>query len=60
VASVTVLHSDCVCADAWASALTVLGPGEGMALAEHEGLAARMLMGDRSDHVSPALAAMIG
>lgn len=60
VASVTVLHGDCVCADAWASALAVLGPGDGMALAAREGLAARMLMRDRNDRVSPALAAMIG
>lgn len=43
VASVTVLHPVCMQADAWATALTVLGP-EGMALAEREGLAAQMVV----------------
>lgn len=38
--SVSVVHSDATFADAWATALTVLGPEEGFDLAEREGLAA--------------------
>lgn len=38
VASVTVLASDCMDADAWATALWVAGPGEGAALAQCVGL----------------------
>ncbi|MCA6216553.1 FAD:protein FMN transferase [Ideonella sp. B7] len=40
VASVTVLHPSAMWADAWATALMVLGPQDGLALAEAEGLAA--------------------
>jgi len=40
LASVTVVHRDCAAADAWATALMVLGPDEGLAVAEREGLAA--------------------
>jgi thiamine biosynthesis lipoprotein len=40
LASVTVIHESCMEADAWATALNVLGPEEGLALAEAEGLAA--------------------
>lgn len=38
--SVSVVHTDGAMADAWATALSVLGPDEGYALAEREGLAA--------------------
>lgn len=38
VASVTVLARQCVHADAWATALLVAGPGEGLALAQRMGL----------------------
>ena len=38
VASVTVLASTCMQADAWATALLVAGPGEGLALAQRMGL----------------------
>jgi thiamine biosynthesis lipoprotein len=38
--SVSVVHPDAAIADAWATALTVLGPDEGFELAEREGLAA--------------------
>ena len=38
--SVTVLHSDAARADAWATALSVLGPHEGLVLAKAQGLAA--------------------
>lgn len=44
VASVTVLHRACVLADAWSTALTVLGPDEGLALADREGLAAHTIV----------------
>jgi thiamine biosynthesis lipoprotein len=37
--SVSVLHSSCAMADAWATALLVLGPDEGAAVAEREQLA---------------------
>ena len=61
VASVTVLHPSCMLADAWATALTVLGPA-GMALAAHEGLAAHMVVREDMgfvEHLSPALQAML-
>lgn len=38
VASVTVLARTCMHADAWATALLVAGPGEGMALAQRMGM----------------------
>ena len=44
LASVTVLHKRCAQADAWATALNVLGPEEGMEIAEREGLAALLLV----------------
>ncbi len=46
LASVTVVHEQCMAADAWSTALTVLGPDAGMALAEEQGLAARFLQRD--------------
>ena len=46
VASVTVLHPACVLADAWSTALTVLGPDEGLALADREHLAAHTIVRD--------------
>lgn len=58
VRSATVLHRDCMMADAWATALAVLGPKEGMALAEAEGLAAHVLTDD-AERMSPAFAAML-
>jgi thiamine biosynthesis lipoprotein len=48
-------------ADAWATALTVLGP-EGMALAVREGLAVHMAVREGvgfTEHLSPALQAML-
>ncbi|AHE56857.1 FAD:protein FMN transferase [Sphingomonas sanxanigenens] len=62
VASVTVLHPHCIYADAWATALTVLGPAAGMALAEKRGLAVRMLVRQPrpAELISPALAAICG
>ena len=44
VASVSVLHQDCMAADAWSTALSVLGPEQGIAFAEARDLAARFLV----------------
>ncbi len=44
VASVTVLAADCMDADAWATALLVAGPDEGLALARRMGLEALFLL----------------
>jgi len=44
LASVTVIHADCMRADAWSTALGVLGPDAGLALANRLGLAARLLV----------------
>ena len=40
LASVSVLHAECLWADAWSTALTVAGREEGLALAEAHGIAA--------------------
>lgn len=55
--SVSVIHASAMLADAWATALTVLGPDEGLALATREKLAAR-LVADR-EILSPALVDML-
>ena len=44
IASVTVLAPDGAGADAWATALLVAGPGEGLALAQRQGLEALFLL----------------
>lgn len=49
LASVTVLHDSCAWADAYATALNVLGPEEGMQLAERQGLAVFMIVHDGMD-----------
>lgn len=59
VVSVSVLHASCMMADAWATALTVLG-AEGMTLAERSGLAVRMLIEGAAEMLTPRLASMIG
>ena len=62
VASVTVLHDSAMLADAWATAITVLGHERGMALATHHGLAARLIRreGDGAkEYMTPALAEML-
>lgn len=58
VASVTVLHAQCMLADAWATALTAMGP-EGMAVAELEGLTVHMVVRGGGEYLSPAFAAML-
>ncbi|MDC8759140.1 FAD:protein FMN transferase [Janthinobacterium fluminis] len=62
LASVTVVHAECMAADAWSTALTVLGPEAGMALAERLGLAARFLVrsgGGLREHLSRPLQDML-
>lgn len=62
LASVTVLHRQCMMADALSTALTVLGPEAGMAFATQRGIAARMLLRTPqgfTERVSPAFAAML-
>lgn len=44
VASVTVLASSCMHADAWATALLVSGPGEGLSMAQRMGLEVLFLL----------------
>jgi thiamine biosynthesis lipoprotein len=63
VASVTVLHASCMAADAWSTALTVMGVDDGLAFAETRGLAARYLVRsgqDLQEHSSSAWRAMLG
>ncbi len=52
VASVTVLHPSAMMADAYATALSVLGDEKGMALAEHLHLAVYMLVRDDKHFMS--------
>ena len=62
VVSTSVLHPRAMLADAWATALTVLGAEAGMAAATREGLAVRIVTRERNglvEHLSPALIAMI-
>jgi thiamine biosynthesis lipoprotein len=62
IASASVLHRSTMLADAWATALTVLGPEEGAEMARNEGLAARLLfLRDRGpvEWISPALERML-
>ncbi|MFC4521837.1 FAD:protein FMN transferase [Cupriavidus pinatubonensis] len=62
LASVTVLHTECMMADALSTALTVLGPQAGMEHARRHGIAARFLVrtpGGFDEHLSPAFAAML-
>jgi len=56
VASTTVIAATCMAADALSTALTVLGPRAGLAMAERDGIAARFLLRAGSD-VAPADAA---
>lgn len=65
LASVTVLHDSATWADAWATALMVLGPQASMTLAEREDLAILTLVRDPDgegwgSHVSPAFVERMG
>jgi len=61
LASVTVVHEECMFADAMATALIVLGPARGLALARERGIAAHFIVRDGDgtlrDLSSPAFAA---
>ena len=62
LASVSVLHADCLSADAYATALTVMGQDAGMALAVRLDLAARFLVRTPEglrEALSPAMARML-
>jgi len=62
VISLSVLNPSAMIADGWASALTVLGPKEGAALATREGLAVRCVYRSGEgvrEWLSPALAEML-
>lgn len=61
-ASVTVLHADCMRADALATAITVLGADAGMRFAEKQDVAALSLTRAGQgfeERMTPALAAML-
>lgn len=62
LAAASVVHASAMSADAWSTALGVLGLDEGMALAERHGLAARFVQrhgdGRFSEHRSTALIAL--
>ena len=45
-ASVSVIDDSCMTADAWATALSILGPDQGFALAERQNLAVYMISRD--------------
>lgn len=62
VASVTVLHEECMLADAWSTALTVMGVEAGLACAERHGLAVRFLRheeGAYREYMSSRFAGML-
>jgi len=62
VASVTVLHDSTIGADAWATAITVLGHERGMALATLHGIAACLILRTATggqEYMTPAMAAML-
>lgn len=59
VASVTVLHAQCMYADAYATAITVLGAEDGLRFANRLGLAAHIVFRDWSEAMSLAFTAML-
>ncbi len=62
VASVTVLHESAMWADAWATAITVMGCDRGMVIATRHGIAARLIRrnaGIGQEYMTPAMAAML-
>lgn len=64
LSAVSVIHPACMQADAWATAIMVRGPQEGLALAERHGLAALLRWRDGAGHwqeaCSRAFTALIG
>ncbi|BBE35154.1 FAD:protein FMN transferase [Sphingosinicella microcystinivorans] len=59
VASVTVLHPECMCADAYATAIAVLGAEEGLRFANRLGLAAHIISRDGGEAMNLAFTAML-
>lgn len=59
LACATVLHASCMEADAYATALMVMGAEGAQAFAAAHDLAARIVTGDGTEHISPALASML-
>jgi thiamine biosynthesis lipoprotein len=62
VVSVSVIHETALDADAWATALTVLGPTEGLELAHEHRIAARIVTlanGIAHEHLTAPLTAML-
>lgn len=62
LASVTVLHPSCMRADAWATALSVLGPHDGLECATRHAIGALFVTreeGGLTERMSPAFAAML-
>jgi thiamine biosynthesis lipoprotein len=62
LASVTVVAASCMACDAWSTALTVLGPVDGLALAERRGIAARFVVrtaGGFDEQLSSHMRAML-
>lgn len=62
IVSASVIHRTALDADAWATALTVLGVDDGVELARHHGIAARLVTdidGAAQEYLTPALVAMI-
>lgn len=64
LASVSVVHPECLWADAWSTALTVLGREQGMALATEHAVAALFVQreadGTLTETMSPAMNALAG
>lgn len=63
VRAASVLHAGAMLADAWATVLTVLGPDEGLPLAEAHRIAARLIVEDEPgmavEHLTAPLRAML-
>jgi len=55
LASVSVLHAECLWADAWSTALTVLGTAQGLALAEAHGIAALFVQREADGRLTETL-----
>ncbi|QHE86703.1 FAD:protein FMN transferase [Hydrogenophaga sp. BPS33] len=55
LASVSVLHTECLWADAWSTALCVLGQEEGMTLATAHGIAALFVQRERDGQLTETL-----
>lgn len=64
LASVSVLHAECLWADAWSTALTVLGREQGLALATAHGIAALFVQrepdGRLTETLTPAMKELAG